>query len=208
MAQLIEKTYHTVCKYLWEVVGIENIESTILSSMIKIKGVESFRVGLKNKNQVPPSTLLLLTTNLNKMGLKVEAVTYDSVGWEEYKKIMKPCSINAEDEMDSGCLQLFTAQLNGFATGNHSFVFQVYLAGVVQDYRAQEVDLLLRSVQQFLKFIYAGELEGPIKSQHLMQLAVTYKIKTLKDLCYSCQAASHEIDEEQMASSESSLRPG
>ena len=262
MAQL-EKTYLTVCKYLWEVVGIENKESTILSTMVKIKGVESFRVGIKN--QASTSTLLLLTTNLNKIGLKAEAVTYNLVGSGEHKEIMKLCSINAEDETDSGCLQLFTAPLNGFATGNRSFVFQIYLAGVVQDYRPQEVDFLLRnhlwssftnkagtdfelvairkrfpvhkfllaarspvfaakfrdenpggdaediglidatSVQQFIKFIYTGELEGPIKSQHLMQLALTYKMKTLEDLC---QAASHDIDVDQMASLGMKLKPG
>jgi len=245
----LDKIYFMMCQYQWDPAGIENKTATILSKMIKFQGVKSFRVGLKN--QANSSTLLLMTTNLNKMGLKAVAVTYSSPNGS-INETMTLNEINTEDE--TGCLQLFTAPLNGITTGNRSFIFKIYLSGVVQDYRAEEVDLLLRkqlrssftsqtdfkivaegknfpvhkfmlatrspvfaahfkeenmedtyaigsvdaaSVQQFIKFIYTGELEGSVMSQQLLHLAETYKIKTLEDLCL---AASADIDRDKMAS--------
>ncbi len=39
-------------------------------------------------------------------------------------------------------------------------------------------------MNQLIKFVYTGELEGPV-SHELMQLAVTYKIETLEKICKS-----------------------
>ncbi len=50
-------------------------------------------------------------------------------------------------------------------------------------------------MEQFLKFIYTGELEEPVINDGLIQLARTYQIKTLENLC---QAASADIDDDQM----------
>ncbi len=50
-------------------------------------------------------------------------------------------------------------------------------------------------MEQFLKFIYTGKLEEPVINDGLMQLAVTYQIKMLENLC---QAASADIDDDQM----------
>lgn len=46
-----------------------------------------------------------------------------------------------------------------------------------------EVDVTC--MEQFLKFIYTGELEGPIRNLQLMNLAKKYQIKTLEALCQS-----------------------
>ncbi len=51
-------------------------------------------------------------------------------------------------------------------------------------------------MEQFLKFVYTGELEGSV-GKELMTLATTYKIKTLEELC---DTASHGIEEALMAS--------
>ncbi len=240
-----------VCQYQWDLIGIRNKTVTILSKMIKFQGVKSFRVGLK-KQATSYTRLLFITTNLNKMGLKAVAVTYSSPNGSN--ETMTLNTISNEDKKEIGCLQLFTAPLDTIGIGNRSFIFKIYLSGVVQDYRAEEVDLLLRkqlrssftsqtdfkivaegknfpvhkfmlatrspvfaahfkeenmedtyaigsvdaaSVQQFIKFIYTGELEGSVMSQQLLHLAETYKIKTLEDLCL---AASADIDRDKMAS--------
>jgi len=266
MAELV-KTNFMVCQYEWELTGIENKTMTILSKMIKIQGVESFRVGLKNQG-TSSSLLLVITTNLKKMGLKAEAVAFSCTrAPDEHKMTLITYSKGKEDA--SGSLQLFTAPLDECnISGNYSFMFQIFLSGVVEDYRVQEVDLLLRnqlwssltnqvgtdfeivaegkrfpvhkfmiaarspvfadkfneensggateeiasvdaaSVLQFIKFIYTGELKGPVKSQHLMQLAISYKIKTLEDLCHiAALEVAGEKRRDQMVSWAMTLKP-
>lgn len=58
-------------------------------------------------------------------------------------------------------------------------------------------------LEQFLKFVYTGELEGPASSDQLMKLANTYKITTLIELC---RAASHDIPLGELATVASGLR--
>lgn len=62
------------------------------------------------------------------------------------------------------------------------------------------------SFEQFLRFIYTGELEGPVKNPGLLlQLAEKYQIKTLESLC---QAASSDIDIHKMTELSFYLKPG
>lgn len=253
MAQL-EKKYLKVCQYQWKLTGIGSYEQmTILSKMIKFQGVPSFRVGLRN--QTFP-TLFLITANLNKMGLKAEAVTFS---YRDSKEKKMTLFTNDGDGSEIG-LQLFTAPLNEYLTwGDRNFAnfnFQIYLSGAVETYQLQEVDFLLRnqmsslmnlvgtdfeiiadgkrfpvhkymlaarspvfaakfkkekngaveeihwidaaSVNQFINFIYTGQLDGSqLNLEHLMRLALSYEITTLEKLC---QAASHTIDLDQMVS--------
>lgn len=58
-------------------------------------------------------------------------------------------------------------------------------------------------LEQFLKFIYTGELEGPARSDQLMKLAKTYKITTLIELC---RVASHDIPLGELAATASGLQ--
>ncbi len=64
----------------------------------------------------------------------------------------------------------------------------------------QEIDYVDPAcMEQFLKFIYTGEIEGPIKNcQMMMKLATTFQVNTVKNLC---EVASHEIDEHAMMTS-------
>ena len=51
-------------------------------------------------------------------------------------------------------------------------------------------------MEQFLKFVYTGQLEGTISNPNkLRALATTYQIKTLESIC---EAASKEMDKDQM----------
>lgn len=52
------------------------------------------------------------------------------------------------------------------------------------------------SMESFLKFIYTGELDSPVKDDQLMQLAKIYRVKTLECLC---EAASFNVDESEVA---------
>ncbi len=51
------------------------------------------------------------------------------------------------------------------------------------------------TMEQFLRFLYTGELVGSINSSQLSQLAATYQVETLEALC---QVASHTITQGQM----------
>ena len=46
------------------------------------------------------------------------------------------------------------------------------------------------TMEQFLKFIYTGQLVGPISSSDLGQLATKYQISTLQQLCESASLPS------------------
>ncbi len=58
-------------------------------------------------------------------------------------------------------------------------------------------------MEQFLKFIYYGELEGAAQNGQLIKLAETYQIKTLIELC---QIASHDIIRGELAAMASELK--
>ncbi len=253
----LENSPFQALHYQWELIGTENRTMTVLSKMIKFRGEKSFRIGLKNQAPVP--TLLFLTTNLNKMGIRVVSVLFRSQTVEYETMTLKT---NNGDE--TGTIQLFTAPLAGIVTGNRNFIFQIFITGIIQDYRVELIDRLLchqlwssvksrigtdfeliagrtrfpvhkfilaarspvfaslfansKSVElqqkvesvdastmaQFLKFVYTGELKGPIKGSQLMYLATTYKIKSLEKLC---QAASHDIDGDQLAILALQLKP-
>lgn len=57
------------------------------------------------------------------------------------------------------------------------------------------MECTLNEMNQFIKFIYFGELEGLVNHE-LMHLAVTYQIKTLENLC---QTALREVPIDKMA---------
>lgn len=250
-----------VFNYEWVLTDIEEKKMTILSKMIEFNGAESFRAGLKN---APTPTLFFITTNLNKMGMLVTRVLFSSKSKEKENQRM---GIEPNEEYDeSGCVQVFTAQLESLQTGNQSFFFQIHIEKIVEDYYIMRKDSLLKeqlwssavnrigtdfefitedkifpvhkfviaarspvfanlaglkqklpdekdtpqaialkqkpesvdaaSMEQFLKFIYTGELEGSVEKE-LMTLATTYEVKTLEELC---DTASHDIEGACMAS--------
>jgi len=67
-----------------------------------------------------------------------------------------------------------------------------------------EMDCTINEMNQFVKFIYIGELEGLV-SDGLMQLAVKYKVKSLENLC---EVASQSVSVNTMASLALHLDPG
>ena len=69
----------------------------------------------------------------------------------------------------------------------------------------KEENVSAASMEQFLKFIYSGELEEPMNDPDLLQLATDYKIKTLESLC---RFASHVVNEDEIMKFAMQFRPG
>ena len=69
----------------------------------------------------------------------------------------------------------------------------------------REENVSAASMEQFLQFVYTGELEGPIHDPGLLHLATSYQIKTLESLC---RFASHDIGEDEMVAFTMQFRPG
>jgi len=88
--------------------------------------------------------LLFITTNLNKIGLKATTVTF-STG-SDVNKIMEMNRVTFEKEEENEAMQLFTAPVNDyiktFPTGC-IFNFTIYLDGIIEHYRVQQMDGLL-----------------------------------------------------------------
>ncbi len=226
---------YLVLQYEWDLTGIidEGFNNgTILSRMIEFHKEKPFRVGLKSKSY-SNYTILFLSTDLNKLGLKVVQVnvSYPS-------DPTQTTSLEANKE-ETGSIQLFTASSNWYmASKNPVFTFHIYLMPIIlENYQVEQRDQLLKEklwtssrtdyelmaygrkfpvhqwvlaarspgfvdefkthqnnqsmhhadadcMEQFIDFIYTGELVGQVTSQ-LNQLATTYQIKTLESICQS-----------------------
>jgi len=100
-----------VCKYEWELTGIENKTMTILSQVLKFNGEDSFRAGLRINMTAHKSTLLFITTNLNKMGMKAVKVVVSSGNANKCQTMGLLKSQSGCDDITDGSVQLFTAPL-------------------------------------------------------------------------------------------------
>ena len=68
----------------------------------------------------------------------------------------------------------------------------------------KELNVSAVAMEQLLKFVYTGELDG-IVELGVGQLAAAYQIKPLEDLC---EFASHDVDEDEMAELAMQLKSG
>ncbi len=133
---------------------------TILSKIVKFNGESYFRVGLKiHKNPSNPPILFFITTNLNKWGMKVAKVVFNStdiVGNVRKMTAMKSSNNNNTDEQDviitDGSIQLFTSTKLPRKIGNGiNFAFEIYGTGIVDNFQIQQVDCLIAN--QFLSLL-------------------------------------------------------
>jgi len=274
MTTKVEKSICLQLNYEWKVTGIAHEKPQLFSKKFTYKNTEILRVGIKTlpgatSSSNRPPILFLLTANLQKMGLKVLAVSYlkwdfglrSSGGLKEIemdqKDLTNAGNSNKEKNYGAAGIQLFTSSANllkhrmNFVT-DFMFAFTVYLTGIGDNYRVQQMDSLLsqqlrisienqediasfkliandgksfavhkwmlaarspvfaalfssneeigsihlavdcnaNEMNQFIQFIYTGELVGLV-SNALMQLAVNYEIKTLRDIC---EAALQDVD--------------
>jgi len=105
----IEKSPYIVLRYNWK---LEKIRRDVvhLSNNIEYQKNDSFRIGLKIQAPHTTPTLLFLTTNLNKLGLKAAAVTFSSDG-SDAKRFEMDLKTSSVEEDENGALQLFTSSV-------------------------------------------------------------------------------------------------
>ena len=84
-------------------------------------------------------------------------------------------------------------------------VFAALFSSDTHELVKKEENVSAASMEQFLQFVYTGELEGPIHDPGLLHLATSYQIKTLESLC---RFASHDIGEDEMVAFTMQFRPG
>jgi len=144
----------------WEI-DIDSEEPILYSKKFVYQETDVIRVGMKmSATNLPsnPATLFLMTTNLHKMGLGVQAVSYVArdhqaffTSWKTIKMEEKDLTMtrkknNNENENENGAAsgtQLFTAQLelfeNEIKSSKFTFKFTVSLTGIVDNYRVHQV---------------------------------------------------------------------
>jgi hypothetical protein len=129
-----------ILPYEWILKNVEEEDETIASKMILFRGERVFRVGLKNHVESP--ILFFMAVDLNKIGMRVEDVTYgiqESDNGPATLREMKNEKIGNE-----GSLQLFTIELAEKITGNCTFSFRICIEGSVPGYSYQLSDRLVK----------------------------------------------------------------
>ena len=131
--------YHQVLECKWEPTDVQGRVATIMSKMIKYRGEQLFRAGLKN--QQTSSTLLFMTFDLFKIGIHDVIVLYKSPTNE--RKIMVQMT-EESSFLDPRPVQLYTLQLANIQAGNLSYAFEVYIGNSeLYHYPLQCIDELL-----------------------------------------------------------------
>jgi len=114
--------YHQVLECKWEPTDVQGREAIIMSNMIKFRGEELFRAGLKNQQN--SSTLLFMTFDLAKIGVHDVMVLFKLLTNE--RRMMIPMT-EESTPLDPRPVQLYTLQLSNFQAGNLRFAFEVYI---------------------------------------------------------------------------------
>ena len=133
-----------IMQYEWILENVEEEPMTIASKMIRFRGEKVFRVGLKN--HVELTVLFFTAIDLNKMGMRVDEVSYGvkETGPETMMQ-MTDQNIGNEDEIsDDGNLQLFTINLDTMVNGNSTFVFRICIEGSVPGFSYRLSDRLAK----------------------------------------------------------------
>ncbi len=122
--------------FIWRLTDIKN-DVAVLSKKLKYQENDSFRIGLKNPTlNAINYTLMFLTTNLNKIGMKATSVSFSSNGDGAKMNQMK-LNIGREENENDGTIQLFTAPLQLIAGASCNFIFTVNLSHIVGNYNVQ-----------------------------------------------------------------------
>jgi hypothetical protein len=128
-----------IVPYQWILNVVDEEPKTIASKMILFRGKRVFRVGLKNHDKSP--ILLFMAADLNKIGMRVEDVTYGVEDADTCPATMT--QMKREDQIGiDGSLQLFTIQLDEMVTGQRTFLFRICIKGNVPGYSYRLSDRL------------------------------------------------------------------
>ena len=104
-----------VLRYNWKLAGIKK-DAAFLSKKIKYQGNDSFRIRFKNPAPYTSPTLLFLTTNLNKIGLKATDVSFSSSKDPKMKNMELKVG-REEDERQDRLGQVFPYRIYAHSEG-------------------------------------------------------------------------------------------
>ena len=155
MASVTSGIAKMIVQYEWILENVEGEPKTIASKMILFRGEKVFRVGLKNhKGGDEPPVLFFMAVDLNKMGMKVEGVTYgiqdgDIDGPEKMIEMAQENIGDVSNQgippvINCGVLQLFTIELAKQVTGNCKFLFRICIEGGGPGYSYRLSDRLVK----------------------------------------------------------------
>ena len=155
MASVTSGIAKMIVQYEWILENVEGEPKTIASKMILFRGEKVFRVGLKNhKGGDEPPVLFVMAIDLNKMGMKVEGVTYgiqvgDIDGPEKMIEMAQDNIADVSNQgippvINCGVLQLFTIELAKQVTGNCKFLFRICIDGSGPGYSYRLSDRLVK----------------------------------------------------------------
>jgi speckle-type POZ protein len=128
-----------IVQYDWILEDVEKEPMTIASKMILFRGEKLFRVGLKNNVQSP--VLFVIAIDLNKMGMKVEGVTY---GIQDSGIGPTTMTQMNQEIISDGSLQLFNVHLDKQVTGTCKFSFRICIEGTVPGFSYRQSDRLAK----------------------------------------------------------------
>lgn len=142
MATANSGVFSLMVSYEWTLKNVGGDFKTFATKMILFRGERVFRVGLQNLNQ---PILVFIAINLNKIGMKVQEVTYSYGPEDATETTAGSCQIiNMQKSGDDINLQLFTSNLSKRIAGNGKFAFQIFIEGSVNTYSYQLSDRLLK----------------------------------------------------------------
>ncbi len=130
-----------IVQYEWILENVDREPKTFASKMISFRGAKVFRVSLKNRVKSP--VLIFMVVDLNKLGMRVEEVTYGIQGSDIGPATMSQMEQKNMDG-DDGNLQLFTFELAKQVNGSSTFVFRICIDGSVLGYSYQLSDRLAK----------------------------------------------------------------
>ena len=163
MASETTATPKMIVQYEWILENVEEESMTIASKMISFHGERVFRVGLKNLVESP--VLFFVAINLNKIGMRVEEVTYGIQDSENAPSTMS--QIKKENIGDNANLQLFKTNITKQVIGNITFVFRICIAGSVPGFSYRLSDRLAKD-----------QLWDATKSKNSVDVEIVVKGKT------------------------------
>ena len=132
-----------IVPYEWKLENAEKDFKTVSSKLILFRGEKAFRVALKNSEN-GQATLIFLAINLNRIGLQVSEVFCGKDDADFVCLMNEKKQPPRKKDFEEGYFQFFSSKVDVASGGNFTFVFQIHLEGIVDDYTFKSCDRLAK----------------------------------------------------------------
>lgn len=148
--------FSMVYHYQWKPTDVKNETNTLLSKMIRFYNQKAFRVGLKksaHSTNLSDCSLIFMTTNLPKVGMKAANVAFSGLPASSFEESeYHPMTEESNEDDKTISFQLFSHPMSSLLpAGDSTLNFRIYIAGVVDYYQVQLMDLLIDEMWRFAK---------------------------------------------------------